>query len=529
MGMVETPVDLDSLSKDELKERHLDLLERFCALEEQMRALKDELVRLKGGSGCPPIKPSGMERSSEGKQAKGRTGKSGRGPRNHRLEITEERIVTADGVPPGSRFKGYQDSIVQDLEIRPRVIRVRRERWRTPDGRTLIAAPPAGLEGEFGPTLKRAVLALYHQGQMTSDRLVDLLGDLGLAISKREVVRILTAGKDTFLDEADRVLRAGLETASWISVDDTGARHKAANGVTTQIGNAHFTWFGTTGSKSRLNFLSLLRAGHDDYVVNSAALDYMRRQNLAGWALEALEDAADKHFADEADWQAHLDRLGLDRAVTPDPIRLATEGALWGSVQAHGLLPHTVIVSDDAGQFNVGVHALCWIHAERLIHKLTPFTPDQEAARELVRHLIWWLYDDLKAYCRDPTPSARSALRQRFERIFQRRTGFATLDRLLKRLHANRDELLRVLERPEIPLHTNGSENDVRCLVTRRKISAGTRSDIGRDCRDGFLGLMKTCRKLGISFWNYLGSRFGVEDAEPVPDLAGVVKARCAA
>jgi hypothetical protein len=96
-------------------------------------------------------------------------------------------------------------------------------------------------------------------------------------------------------------------------------------------------------------------------------------------------------------------------------------------------------------------------------------------------------------------------------------------------LHANKDELLRVLERPEIPLHTNGSENDVRCLVTRRKISAGTRSDIGRDCRDGFLGLMKTCKKLGISFWNYLGSRFGVENGEPVPDLADVVRARCAA
>src|SRR3954449_1854456 len=141
--MVMTPVDLDSLSKAELKERHLDLLERFYALEEEMKAVKDELARLKGGSGRPPIKPSGMERSSEGGQAKGRTGKSGRGPRNHRLEITEERIVTADGVPEGTLFKGYQDSIVQDLEIRPRVIQVRRERWRTPDGRTLVA-PPSG-------------------------------------------------------------------------------------------------------------------------------------------------------------------------------------------------------------------------------------------------------------------------------------------------------------------------------------------------------------------------------------------------
>jgi hypothetical protein len=88
-----TPVDLDSLPKDGLRECHFDLLERFCALEEQMMALKDELARLKGGSGRPPIKPSGKERSSEGRQAKaeGRTGKSGRGPRNHRLDITEER------------------------------------------------------------------------------------------------------------------------------------------------------------------------------------------------------------------------------------------------------------------------------------------------------------------------------------------------------------------------------------------------------------------------------------------------------
>jgi hypothetical protein len=140
-----------------------------------------------------------------------------------------------------------------------------------------------------------------------------------------------------------------------------------------------------------LNFLSLLRASHDDYVINSAALDYMRQHNLAGWAIEALENGqrlSDRHFADEADWQAHLDRLGLDRKVTPDPIQLATEGTLWGSVQAHGLLPDTVIVSDDAGQFNVGIHALCWVHAERLIHELTPFTPDQEAAQDLVRHLI---------------------------------------------------------------------------------------------------------------------------------------------
>ena len=101
-----------------------------------------------------------------------------------------------------------------------------------------------------------------------------------------------------------------------------------------------------------------------------------------------------------------------------------------------------------------------------------------------MRKLIWNFYADLKLYRANPGKPRRLALRARFDRIFRRRTGFVTLDRLLKRLHANKAELLMVLERPEIPLHTNGSENDIRCQVTRRKLSAGTRSDAGRDCRD---------------------------------------------
>jgi hypothetical protein len=98
----------------------------------------------------------------------------------------------------------------------------------------------------------------------------------------------------------------------------------------------------------------------------------------------------------------------------------------------------------------------------------------------------------------------------RFDRIFRRHTGFATLDRLLERLHANKDELLRVLDRPQVLLHTNGSERDLRPHVIKRKISGGTRSDPGRDCRDAFLGLLLTCAKLGVSFWDFLGHRLGV-------------------
>jgi Transposase IS66 family len=86
--------------------------------------------------------------------------------------------------------------------------------------------------------------------------------------------------------------------------------------------------------------------------------------------------------------------------------------------------------------------------------------------------------------------------------------------------------LLTVLDRPEIPLHTNGSERDIRCHVTKRKISGGTRSDNGRDCRDAFLGLMHTCTKLGIVFWDYLGARLAIPGQRGTPYLPDLIRRR---
>jgi len=357
-----------------------------------------------------------------------------------------------------------------------------------------------------------------------------LLRDLGVDISKRQVQRLLTEGREGFVEEASDVLRSGLETAAWVSVDDTGARHAARNGVCTQIGNDHFSWFGTTFAKSSVNFLELLRAGHGDYVVNGAALAYMRKRKLSGPLIALLEESISRRFADESAWKAHLERLGITNVrVHPDPVRVATEGALWGSAVEHNLLGDTVILSDDAGQFNVAYHALCWVHAERLIHKLHAFSQSQRRAKERMRNRIWWFYADLKSYRENPEPRRRRDLRRRFDNIFTTRTGFATLDRLLSRLHANKEELLVVLERAEVPLNTNGSENDIRCQVMRRKISGGTRSNKGRDCRDAFLGLMKTCNKLGIRFWDYLGCRLSVPDAPNIPPLQNLIRQNCSA
>jgi Transposase IS66 family len=522
------PADLDGLSAAALKALVVQLLGEISALRQVVTEQRAEIARLKGLKGPPSIKPSGMEQASEPKPPAGRGKRRRRGSKRIARVVVEDRVLSI-AVPAGSRFKGYESFLIQDVVLRPVAIRFRRERWVTPDGRTVVAPLPAGIDGHFGPELRRFVLAQYHQGQVTVPRLVALLEAIGIAVSKRQVVRLLIGRQGRFLDEAREVLRAGLETAAWVTVDDTGARHKAANGFCTQIGNEHFTWFGTTGSKSRLNFLELLRAGHADYVINTEALAYMRDRSLAGWVIRLLAEHDDKRFADPAAWLAHLRRLGIaGLGVTPDPVKIATEGALWGSIKAHGFLKDTVILSDDAGQFDVARHALCWVHAERLVHKLDTFTDLHYAAQQQARSLIWWFYRDLKAYRCHPTCRDTAALRARFDWIFQRRTGFDILDRLLARLHANKPELLMVLERPEIPLHTNGSENDIRCQVTRRKISSGTRSDPGRDCRDAFLGLAKTCAKLGISFWDYLGARLSAQGAGELPFLPDLVRLRSA-
>jgi hypothetical protein len=522
--MAESIRDISGLGLEELKALLLQALEDNAQLKTENATLREEIARLKGLKGRPKLKPSGMEKAAEAAGAKGGKRKGRRGAKRAALAPDETRILKPDILPEGARFKGYEDFVVQDIVIMPWTVRYRRERWLLPSGETVLAALPKGVGGHFGANLKRFVLSQYHQGQVTIPRLAAQLTDLGIEISKRQIVRLLSSKQDAFVKENIEVLRAGLASASWLTVDDTGARHKARNGFCTHIGNDCFAFFATTGSKSRLNFFELLRAGRDDYVINPAALAYMREHNLPLATIARFGDA-EQRFAGREAFMDHLQKLGLtDLTVKPDPVRIATEAALWGSITEQGLLDGTVIVSDGAGQFRIAEHALCWVHAERLIHKLDTFCEAQAQAKERIRARIWRLYKDLKAYRQAPTRRRARRLERRFDAIFSTETGFVTLDRLLARLRAQKEDLLMVLKRPDIPLHTNGSENDIRCQVTRRKISAGTRSDEGRDARDAFLGLMKTCAKLAVSFWDYLGDRVGVADAPTVARLAELIR-----
>ena len=293
-------------------------------------------------------------------------------------------------------------------------------------------------------------------------------------------------------------------------------RHAGKNGYCTHIGNELFAWFESTGSKSRLNFLNLLHQSHTDYYLTDHAFSYMVKKDLSPAVRKKLKNGIG-YFLDESSWKVHLEALEICR---PRHIQIATEAALIGSILEHGFSLETVIISDDAGQFNIFRHALCWVHIERNITKLIGEDSKKAEAVESVRGQIWSLYEGLKRYKEKPTEGRKKRLEKQFDDLCRQKTCYQLLNLQLKKMRQSKDELLLVLERPDIPLHNNLSEQDIREYVKRRKVSGSTRSEEGRKCRDTFASLKKTAIKLKVGFWDYLLDRVTAQNAIPwLPDL----------
>jgi len=495
--------------------------ERIQQLEERIQQLEDEIARLKGLKTRPRIAPSALEtppRPPRDPDAK-RPGSAKRS-KTAELTITTEEVIPLVDKPPGSIFKGYEDFVVQDLVLQPRVVRYRRERWLTPDGQSLVAPLPADVlpGSHFGPDLICFILHQYHHQHVTQPLLLEQLHQVGIDISAGELSRILTEGKDAFHQEKAELLPAALAVSAYVQVDDTGARHQGHNGSCTHVGNELFAFFASTESKSRLNFLEILRRPHTDYRINKQTVAYWQRQKLPATVVDKLRRGS-KAFVDTAAWRGRLRRLGITR---PRHVQIATEGALLGSLIAHGVSPELTILSDGARQYDVLVHAACWLHAERPLARMIPYSDKHQAAIAKVRGQIWELYQDLKKYRQRPEPSRRPDLEARFDAMCTQRTGFPSIDGVLKEMRAHRAALLRVLDRPEVPLHNNLSEGHLRDYVKKRKISGSTRSELGRQARDTFASLKKTCRRLGVNFWAYLQDR--VRGAGRIPRLAVLIR-----
>ena len=360
---------------------------------EKIQQLSDEIARLKNQPPKPDIKPSSLGKKKTGSsknETKNRPGSKKRS-KTAKLKIHNTKPIEPDEIPDGSDFRYYKDFVVQDIIIQPCNTRFRLKVYETPDGGYVSGTLPPHLNGKhFGPTIIRFILYQYYHCHVTQPLLLEQLGEIGIDISAGQLNNLLIEEKDRFHQEKDRILSVGLELSAYINVDDTGARHQGKNGYCTHIGNESFSWFESTGSKSRINFLKLMRAGHTDFAINMDAVCYMQTNKLPQKALQAINDNMGTIYANDSQWDDFLVQNGI---VKDRHVQIATEGALIGSIIEHGISKHLVILSDDAGQFNVLLHALCWIHANRAIDKIIPFTDQAKKDLVAVKDQIWQLYE----------------------------------------------------------------------------------------------------------------------------------------
>ena len=435
-------------------------------IEQQAKEIEDlkaEIRMLKEHPRKPNIKPSNLENpqdsSSEDNNENDGKHKEKRAKKPN-LPIDRVEKIKAENVPAGSVFKGFKKVIIQDMIIKRENILYELEMWRTPEGKYIYGRLPESLQGtDFGTTLKSFILYQHYQCHVTQPLLHEQLKGFGIDISTGEISRILTENKDEFHQENAEILSMALQEMSFIQTDDTGARHQGKNGYCTVICNDFFSYFRSTESKSRINFIELLRGKYMDYHLNEDAFVYMTEQELPAKYRDCLVTSAKRIFPDKSAFETHLSNLDIHAEYA---VRIITEGALIGSMFAHGVNKVLSVLSDDAGQFNILLHGLCWVHSERNLQKLNCYTEAQEKELEKILSDFWQLYQTAKEYKKNPSEDKAKQIESDFDAISQSPTQWLALEQALKKLTSNKEELLLVLNRPEIPLHNNTSERDIR-------------------------------------------------------------------
>jgi hypothetical protein len=139
---------------------------------------------------------------------------------------------------------------------------------------------------------------------------------------------------------------------------------------------------------------------------------------------------------------------------------------------------------------------------ERPLRKLIASTPQIEAEIQQVREAIWLLYEQVKeaSLCQQ----GKEQVLEAYDALIERKVISPGVREVLVAFKNYREEMLKALSHPGLPLHNNDSERDISRVVKFRDISGGTKSEEGKLFRDGLMTLKQTCYRLGENFWDYL-------------------------
>jgi hypothetical protein len=377
----------------------LNLVETLAAEVVRLRALvqsqQDEINRLKGEQGKPPIKPNRRNdppappapptnHSSEAERHVPRPRQKRRKVRQITIDRTQDCRLDPATLPPDAPFKGYETVVVQDLLLQTDNIAFRKEKWYVPStGRTYLAPLPPGYAGGFGPHIKPLSLLLHYATNVSRPQILALFRQAGTDISHGTLAHWLIHDQDAFHAEQDAIVEAGLRSSPWQQIDDTPTRVNGQNRGCQGLGNPLYTAYRTTLSKARLAALDTLRNGRPrTYRLTDDALAHLDALRLAQTTRTQLRVALP--------WDQELDEPTLLAHLhTPLP-HLHGQARQWvldalAIAAYHAQLEFPVIrllVCDDAPQFHMLLEdlALCWVHEGRHYKKLSPWAPAHQRA-----------------------------------------------------------------------------------------------------------------------------------------------------
>lgn len=445
------------------------------------------------------------------------------------LTIHEEIECPIDPttLPPDAVRVADESKVVQDIEIKPRNIRFQRHVYYSAKQNKYFRGPlPSGYDvGDFGADLRALILSLKYCGNMSEPKIREFLENFDVQISAGSVSNILTKTADSFAQEFDDIVIAGLSSTPYQQTDDTSARVAGNFWHTHILCNPFYAAYFTRPHKDRLTVLEILQNTSDlRFQLGEETLHLLRTEfDIPKKWQRAIEEIGHVECGKTSlalllqEWFGNGNRQ----------VRIAIEQAAAIVYYRHQTSVPLVetIVCDDAGQFKLLTErlALCWIHAGRHYEKLSPVVPRHAKLLDSFADRYWNYYRSLQEYRAGPSDEMAVSLRMEFDELFSTRTGYAALDDRVAKTAAKRDELLTVLSVPDVPLHNNASELQARVSARRRDVSLHSRSVRGARSMDIFTTLVQTAKILGVSAYAYLRDR--ISRRFQLPSLATSIQA----
>lgn len=536
-------IDPDQITNAELRSVVVLLLnlieeqaQKIGLLEQEIRTLKDENAKLKGGNARPHLKASVKDKaniSSGGKEKgpKNRKRYEGKAPIVVDREIVVE--VAPESLPEDAVRKGYSEYIQQDLVIARDNKRFLLAQWYSPSLRQTIGAEfPAGeIGGHFGAGVRSLINVLNHLGNVTEGTLELLMKSFGIQISGGTISNLLKSEHGWAVEEQTAILQSAMHRPEPKQMDSTGNVQKGVNKTTHIITSSFFSVFYTLKGKSRLDCLRALQGnpaenlrllwhGNLDSAFKEAGVSLADRKAVN--RLMAAKPYLSWREFDELMKQQAPKIFGKPKIMQ----RLREVMALTYYTHQTEFPALKVLLTDNAPEYNslALFRALCWIHDARYYNKLNPQIAVHEKILDVFKSRYWDFYDkllDFKEQTRKIQKQQKDLLRAQFDQIFTPNTKYDALNLAIERTKANKAELLRVLDFPTLPLHNNAAELAARRVVRKRDIHLHTWSDWGTQLRDAFMSIIETAIKLGISAFDFIHDR--ITKQYKMPSLATVI------